>query len=216
MYAQLASLPLFQGMSKADIVLAMEKIRIQEIEFKKNTVVVDCGQKCRGLYFLVEGEMDMVSLARGKVFRVTERLPKPFVLEPDRLFGLSQHYLHRFVALTKCKCLYVRKDDILFLLNENIVFRLNMLNALSTLIQRAKGLLWQKHGNSVAESIAIFFRQHSRLRFGPKVFHIRMTDLADAVNVSRLEVSIALNEMEREGKIRLQRGIITIPELDDL
>ena len=43
-----------------------------------------------------------------------------------------------------------------------------------------------------------------------------MTRLAEEMNVKRIYVSNALNEMEEKGLIQLYRGIIVIPSLENL
>ena len=43
-----------------------------------------------------------------------------------------------------------------------------------------------------------------------------MTRLAEEMNVKRIYVSNTLNEMEEKGLIKLYRGIIVIPSLENL
>lgn len=216
MYEKLITLPLFQGMSKTDVSIVLNKTKLREIECRRNAVIVDKGQNCRGLFFLLEGEVDMITTDDEGLFSVSERLPEPYVFEPERLFGLQQRHAQRFIARSKCHLLYVRKDDILFLINESIVFRLNILNILSTLTQRKTSMLWHDTHSSVEDSVKAFLCKHSRLRIGGKVFRIKMTTLAEILNISRLEVSIALNALEDKGLLILQRGIITVPDIKQI
>ena len=51
---------------------------------------------------------------------------------------------------------------------------------------------------------------------GEKNFHIKMDRLAQELNVKRLKVSVALNELETQGLIELHRGRISIPALEKL
>ena len=57
---------------------------------------------------------------------------------------------------------------------------------------------------------------HSVRPAGEKIFHIKMTRLAEEMNVKRIYVSKALNELQSEGLIRLERGRIYIPALENL
>ena len=43
-----------------------------------------------------------------------------------------------------------------------------------------------------------------------------MTRLAEELNDSRLDVSIALNHLQDKGLIQLSRGKITVPAMEDL
>lgn len=216
MHEKLITLPLFQGMSKTDIETALGKIHLREKTVCKNTKIVESGLNCRGLFFLVEGTLEMETISEDGKTRVTEVTPEPYILEPERLFGLQQKYFSTYTTRSQCKFLYARKDDILYLLNENIVFRLNVLNILSTLSQRRHLKFWTTTSSETENHIIRFIHQHCRLQTGRKTFHIKMNNLAEAIHASRIEVSAALNKMNNERKIILQRGIITIPEISQL
>lgn len=216
MHEKLITLPLFQGMSKTDIETALGKIHLREKTVCKNTKIVESGLNCRGLFFLVEGTLEMETISEDGKTRVTEVTPEPYILEPERLFGLQQKYFSTYTTRSQCKFLYARKDDILYLLNENIVFRLNVLNILSTLSQRRHLKFWTTTSSETESHIIRFLHQHCRLQTGRKTFHIKMNNLAEAIHASRIEVSAALNKMNNERKIILQRGIITIPEISQL
>lgn len=216
MHEKLITLPLFQGMSKTDIETALGKIHLREKTVCKNTKIVESGLNCRGLFFLVEGTLEMETISDDWKTRVTEVTPEPYILEPERLFGLQQKYFSTYTTRSQCKFLYARKDDILYLLNENIVFRLNVLNILSTLSQRRNLKFWTTTSSETESHIIRFIHQHCRLQTGRKTFHIKMNNLAEAIHASRIEVSAALNKMNNERKIILQRGIITIPEISQL
>ena len=110
----------------------------------------------------------------------------------------------------------ISQHDILYLLNENIVFRLNVLNILSTLSQRRNLKLWTTTSSETESHIIRFIHQHCRLQIGRKTIYIKMNSLAEAIHASRIEVSVALNKMNNERRIVLQRGIITIPEISQL
>ena len=203
-------------MSKTDIETALGKIHLREKTVCKNTKIVESGLNCRGLFFLVEGTLEMETISEDGKTRVTEVTPEPYILEPERLFGLQQKYFSTYTTRSQCKFLYARKDDILYLLNENIVFRLNVLNILSTLSQRRNLKFWTITSSETESHIIRFIHQHCRLQTGRKTFHIKINNLAEAIHASRIEVSAALNKMNNERKIILQRGIITIPEISQL
>ena len=77
-------------------------------------------------------------------------------------------------------------------------------------------MLWQYVPDSLEKRIVRFFAQHCIYPAGPKVFHILMNRLASELNDSRLNVSRALNDLQREGKIVLRRGRVEIPLMERL
>ncbi len=214
LYDKLLGLPLFQGMSSSDLQGVVSNVKIGFLKYKRNDTIVEAGQQCRSLLFLLDGDVDVVSSSADHSYRVTESLPAPSLIEPERLFGLTQHYFRTYKTRSLCHLLSIGKDDVIKLSTEYMVFRLNMLNILSTQSQRQQRFLWQHYGDSTRSRIIKFLRQHCSLPSGQKVFHIKMQSLADEINDSRLDVSIALNSMHEEQLIVLQRGIITVPKME--
>jgi hypothetical protein len=61
-----------------------------------------------------------------------------------------------------------------------------------------------------------FFFSHCLYPAGPKTFYVLMTQLAQELNDSRLDVSRALNEMQADRLLTLHRGRIEIPMIERL
>ena len=216
LYDKLLGLPLFQGMSSSDLQDIVTRVKFGFLRYNKNQVIISREQPCKGLMFLLDGIVDMQTIADDGSYTVTEQLNMPTIIEPERIFGLHQRYTRQYKARTQCHLISVRKDDVMLLSSEFMVFRLNLLNIISTQSQRFSQQLWQKHPSTTEERIILFLRQHCNNNMGSKIFHIKMQQLADEINESRLDVSIALNALDAKQKIRLQRGIITIPEIENL
>lgn len=216
LYDKLLGLPLFQGMSSSDLQGVVSTAKIGFMKYKRNEVVVDAMEPCRRLLFLMDGDMEMKMTSADHSFSVTEQLPAPSLIEPERLFGLTQHYSRCYTTRSLCHLISIGKDDVIRLSSEYMVFRLNLMNILSTQVQRQQRYVWQQTPDSVRGRVVRFLRQHCALPSGKKVFNIKMQQLANETNDARLEVSQVLNEMDAEGSIRLQRGIITINKLETL
>ena len=147
---------------------------------------------------------------------VVEQMEAPIILQPEVVFGYTQRYTHTYIAETDANFIIVGKDEILRLSEDFLVFRLNLLNIFATQTQKTSRLLWQHVPDSLEDRIVRFFAQHCIYPAGPKVFHILMNRLADELNDSRLDVSRALNALQREGKIVLHRGRVEIPQMERL
>lgn len=215
-YDKLIGLPLFQGMSSSDLQDIVSRVRFGFRRYSKNTTIISGSDKCDGLLFLLDGETDMVSVSADHSYRVTEDFVAPGIIEPERVFGLQQHYMRTYRTRTICHLLHIGKDDVVLLSSEFMVFRLNLLNIISTQSQRYQKELWRHHPENIQERIQRFFFLHSATQTGKKVFHIKMRQLAAETGLTRNEVSAALNAFESSGKLVLQRGIITIPKIEHL
>lgn len=213
-YDKLLGLPLFQGMSSSDLQDIVTRVKFGFHKYARNTVIADEGDRCEGIIFLLSGDVEMISVSADHALRITEFPVLPFALEPDRVFGLQQYYCRKYIAKTQCNALFVRKADIILLATEFMVFRLNLLNILSTSSQRYYRQIWKHTPTSTETRLIELFRSHSALPSGTKIIHTKMVQLANEINEARLDVSIALNKLHSENKIILQRGIITIPKLE--
>lgn len=213
---RLIGLPLFQGMSSSDLQDIVARVRFNFRRYTKNTTVINGGDRCDGLLFLLDGDAEMLSSPAGNTYRLTEYLLPPEIIEPERIFGLQQHYSHTYRTLSTCNFLHIGKDDTLLLSSEFMVFRLNLLNIISTQSQRYQKELWRQHPENNKERVIRFLTNHCTKQTGRKIFHIKMRQLASETGLTRNEVSKELNALETQGKLRLQRGIITIHKIESL
>lgn len=215
-YEKLLLFPLFQGMSRDDLEQVAAHTRFGFSKIKAGSTVVTEGDDCRQLYFMINGSLRVETIADDRGYTVEEQLEAPVILQPEVVFGYTQRYTHTYIAQTDANFITVGKDEVLRLSEDFLVFRLNLLNMFATQTQKTSRLLWQHVPDSLEDRIVRFFAQRCLYPAGPKVFHILMNRLADELNDSRLNVSRALNTLQREGKIVLRRGRVEIPLMERL
>lgn len=215
-YEKLLLFPLFQGMSRDDLEQVAGHTRFGFSKINAGLTVVAEGEDCRQLYFLINGSLRVETTADDGGYMVAEQLEAPVILQPEVIFGYTQRYSHTYIAQTDANFIIVGKDEVLRLSEDFLVFRLNLLNMYATQTQKTSRMLWQYVPDSLEKRIVRFFAQHCIYPAGPKVFHILMNRLASELNDSRLDVSRALNDLQREGKIVLRRGRVEIPLMERL
>ena len=215
-YDQLLQFPLFQGMSRDDLEIVAGHIRFGFVKIPAGKSVVKEGEPCSRLMLLTNGSVTVDTFADDRAYRVTERMSAPYMLQPEAAFGYHQRYTHEVVASTDTNLLTIDKEEIVRLLEDFLVFRLNFVNIYATQIQKLTRQSWRKCPQSLTERIIRFFAQHCIHPAGAKTFYILMTRLADEVNDSRLDVSRALNKLQDRGLLTLHRGRIEIPRMEQL
>ena len=215
-YSLLSRLPLFQGMSGSefDTVIARAKLGFSKAE--TGTTFIKEGERVEGLVFIISGEVDALTSADDKGYVIEERLKVPCVIQPERLFGLSQHYSSTFVAKTDCSLLTITKDDTMKLNATSEVFRLNMLNTLSTTAQKLQVLPWHCKQGSIRQKIFAFTKSHSLRPAGCKTLCIGMVRLGQEIGESRLNVSRELKRLNEEGLIIQYRNKIVFPAIENI
>ena len=118
--------------------------------------------------------------------------------------------------MTPCNLIAIDKNETQRLATTSLIFRLNLLNLVSTAVQKSRRQPWQRCPITLEQRIIRFFVNHCLHPAGQKVFKIKMSTLGTEVNDNRLHVSQALNRLQDDGLLHLQRGIITIPTLERL
>lgn len=215
-YEKLLLFPLFQGMSRDDLELVAGHTRFGFSKMNQGSTIVTEGDDCRQLLFLINGTLRVETMADDRSYMVVENLEAPVILQPEVIFGYTQRYTHTYIAKTDVNLITVGKDEVLRLSEDFLVFRLNLLNMFATQTQKSSRLLWQHVPVTLEDRIVRFFAQHCIYPAGPKMFHVLMNRLAEELNDSRLDVSRALNALQRDGKIVLHRGRVEIPQMERL
>ncbi len=215
-FEKLLELPLFQGMSHNDLNQVVAHTKFGFLKIARNKAVVSEGDTCQHIYFLTSGSVKVESRADDGCYSFTEKMTAPDVIQPERLFGLTQRYTKSFTALEECSILRIDKQQVLRLIAEQEIFRLNLLNIISTQSQRISHQPWRQPATTIRQKIVRFVESRSLRPAGPKTLHIRMEDMARLIAESRLNLSRELNKMHDEGIINITRGEIHIPALEKL
>lgn len=216
LYDQLLRYSLFLGMSHADLMQLVGNTRFQFSRIEPQKVILQDGDLCNSLFFLMKGEIQVQSFSDDHSYSVIENLSAPWMIEPESLFGLTTRYTKNYRGLTECQFLILSKDEVFKLFDNFLTFRLNYLNLLATTGQQRNRRFWRKPPQSLEQRIAFFFIDHCLYPAGKKEFRILMKQLALNVNDSRLDVSAVLNEMQKKSLLQLSRGRIVIPSLERL
>ncbi len=216
LYDSLLRFPLFQGLSRAELLQLAGQTKFGFLKLEAGKMVAREGEACRQLLFLINGSLSVTTANDDRRYSVIEELTAPWLLQPESIFGAHPQYLSSVMTLKESHFITLTKDEVLRLLDDFLIIRLNLLNLLATQSQRRGRWPWRKAPADLRQRIIRFFLDHSVYPAGSKTFRILMTQLALEVGDSRLDVSHVLNAMQDENLLRLRRGIIEIPSLEHL
>ena len=216
MYDTLLSLPLFQGMSQTDFNSLLQKIRLDFIRYEDGDVIIEKGNRCGSLAFLINGTVESSRSGMDGNFTFSELIEAPFLIEPYSMFGRAGSYQRTYTAIGSCSFLMVDKQYIYTELGKYNICRMNLLNILSGRVQQLDSHIWSLDGMSLRERIIRFIKGLSDIQSGQKRLAIKMNDLAMLMDATRLNVSRELNALEKDGIISLRRKEMFIPALENL
>ena len=216
MFDTLLQLPLFQGLCHEDFTSILDKVKLHFIKHKAGETIIKSGNPCTQLCFLLKGELSIVTNAKDNIYTVIEKTEAPYLIEPQSLFGMNTNYASSYVAHTEVHTVCISKAFVLSDLFKYDIFRLNYMNIISNRAQTCYNRLWTKVPEKLEARIADFILSHIERPSGEKILKIKMEELANAINDTRLGVSKALNGMQENGLLELHRGEIVIPDLERL
>ena len=215
-FDQLLQFPLFQGMSRDDLEIIAGHIRFGFVKILAGRQVAAAGDACHQLYFLINGSVKVETSSEDYSYTVMEHFSAPYILQQEAVFGYYQRYTHTYSTISDANFLTISKEEVLRLLEDFLVFRLNLVNFFATQSQKHTRLLWQRSPQDLRGRVIRFLTSHCLYPAGQKTFSILMEQLALELNDSRLNVSRVLNQLQRDGLVELHRGKIVVPQLERL
>ena len=102
LYDSLLVLPLFLGMSRNDLQQAAGTTRFDFKKVDTGETIVQEGEVCRRLFFLITGEINVITEADDHGYQIEEDIMAPEIFQPERIFGLTQRFTHTYVAKSNC------------------------------------------------------------------------------------------------------------------
>lgn len=216
MFERLLQLPLFQGLTNQEVSDVMAHVRLDFCKYHPDDEVVVQDDPCRKLIYIISGEVEAQFSDPDGRFFLREYIPDVKAIEPYNMFGMYQKYSRTYRFLTEGTTLSIEKMVVLRQLMVNDIIKINLMNITSNKYQQTQRLLCQFPDGTTRNKIIKFILAHSISPKGRKDFRMKMRVLSDIVHETRLNVSSALNEMQDEKLITLQRGGFTVHELQNM
>ena len=216
MYDTILGLPLFQGLSTADLTRVLEGTRLAFDTVSAGTTLFRQDELCTGLTFIIDGAITLHTEAADHRWSVDETLNSPLVLGMDVLYGSTRTHRHSAHAATATRTLIMDKRTVAALTGYFEVFRLNVLNLLTTSAVRRDQLNWLPAATTREEHIIHFFRTHVQRPAGHKRFNISQKVLGRYLGEDYRFIAQALRQMQDRGWLTLDRRCIDIPAFERL
>lgn len=137
MYDLLMQIPLFQGLSEADLTHVLEVVRFDFCNFKAGEVVSPAGHVCDGIIFLISGRIRVETPIFNHRVRISQVFDAPYTFALHHMFGADVESRSTLFAETdKTGIMVLSKADFMRILKENDIALINTLNLLCTRAQK--------------------------------------------------------------------------------
>ena len=214
-FVRLLLLPLFQGVSRDELLRMLERTKFNFSSSDSEEIVVNQGELANNLVYALSGSYSVERVFSNDL-RIEEELEAPFIFEPECLFSKSSTWRHTLKTQTECQLLFISKHDLITHLLDFTTFRLSLLCYLSRISDVSEQEGRTSFPLTLHESFTLYLQQRMMTPNGKKVVHIRMKDLAQRLTTSRLAVSQHLNQLQSQGVLTLGRKVIEIKEFRSL
>ncbi len=217
MYNRLLSLPLFTGMTTGELTQMLADIHMEFRQFEGGDVIVTQDDRCDKLIYVLRGKVRAEHIEHKRHFVVQEFFDSPFVIEPYNMHGMTQKYEHTYMTEERTDTVMISKQEFHGIMLNYRIPRMNAMNMLCARIQKAEKLMRECEAKTIEEKIALFIRKQVMTGRGQKQLQIKMEDLAEHIQETRLNVSNTLKAWNREGLIsQPKRGVIVVNDLEKL
>ena len=205
MYNTLLQLPLFQGMSRAELSEVIERAKFHFVKVEAGNTVFVQGEPCTKLAFLLGGELLAETTAPCGTFSFVEVHDTPMMIEPHSLFGRRPCYKATYTAQSEVSLLTIDKQYIYGVLDSYEVLRMNFFNQLSVKAEQLHERVWSITPQQLEGRLIHFIRSLCTTPQGTKILRVKMEDLARLLDDTRLNVSHILNRWQAQGLIEMRR-----------
>lgn len=216
MYENLLRLPYFQGMSKNDLTSILDKVRLEFKHCTDGEKIISQGDKCNKFIILINGRIKTEVISSDETYRLIEIHEAPYAVEPYSLFGSSTEYSRSYYACGDCDILTINKSFFFSEFTKHNIFTINLLNLISRRAQVLNNRIWENTPATIELRIIQFIATRSEVHCGEKTLMIKMERLASLLRETRINISKALNELQRKGLVKLSRKEIHIPDFGKL
>ena len=216
MFETLLQLPLFQGMSRTELSEVIEKVKFHFQKFGAQDRLFTQGEMCDDLVFLLNGQLSAETVAPCGTFSLEEIVEGPAIIEPYSLFGMQPCYKATYTSVDEVSLLTISKPYIYSVLDKYEVFRMNFFNLLCSKTEYLYRRIWSIDAQQLEGRIIYFIRSICTTLHGRKTLKVKMEDLAELLDDTRLNVSNVLNKWQEEGVIEMRRKEFVFHDIEKL
>lgn len=203
-------------MSHQDLMEIVSHTKFDFHKFRTGHTIATPDKSSDPMLILLKGSLRQISEADNHSYHIEEQIYAPYIIQPERIFGLQQRYSMTYITAEPSSMMMLNKNEIMRLVDEHIIFRLNLINYTSTLCQRLSRNAWRTDPGTIRNRFVRFIEDRCTYPAGEKIIHIRMEDLGHEIHESRINVSRLLHYLTDEKLIKMDRGTIIIPKMEQL
>lgn len=207
MFEKLQELPLLMGLGISDLMRIVEKVNFDFQKHPEGSTIVSQGERCDRIIYVLGGSVCSDRRDATHNMLVSEYFDDvPYVLECQNLWGMNQKFEHSYTFVTEGSTCSIDKRHLNMLISDYEIVKTNLLNLVCNKLQTARAQLKQPIPNTVELRVMQFIANNTLKHPGKKIFRVKMTHIAEAIDTPRINVSDVLNRWQEQQLVELRRG----------
>lgn len=180
------------------------------ISYKKNEMIVNEGDICVNIGFLLEGSLSVSNTLPDFNESIIQVLNKGDVFGENLIFSDNPYYPGNIYANNNCQIAFISKNNFLNLLSSNTIFRDYYITLLSKKFISMQERIKVLSQNSLYNKVLFYFEMISQ-KTHSKSIKIKSIDyISKYLNVPRPSVSRVISKLIEDKKIIKNKKIITL------
>lgn len=217
MTEKMQMLPLFQGLTLQDFNELIINMKLDFKQHQEGDTIVNQGDKCSSLIYVINGRFEAEYRDAETAFIIQETCNEtPHLIEPYNMFGVRRTYERTYTFTDHGATFSISRE---FFMNKMLnapIIRSNYINYLCNNLRKSKTARTHNLPNDIKTKIVTTIKSCCLLPQGEKRVKVKMSDLAEMIDETRLNVSGVLNDWNDEGLIDLRRFGFTIYDISKL
>jgi len=215
-FEKLSKSNIFKGLSPDEISALLKDKPFQIKKYVKDEYIAYGGDECRNLMFVLEGSVrGEMSDFSGKKIKI-EDIASPRPLAVAFVFGKDNHFPVDIISNENTIILYIRREIMLYVLQNSTTVLKNFLFAISSRTQFLSNKIRFLSFKTIKGKIANYLYNIGAKEGESIIIDQTQTELAEFFGVARPSVARALSEMETEGILNVKGRSYTILDKEKL
>ena len=217
MFEKMQSLPLIQGVGLREFSEMIQSIKLDFEQHDEGDTIVHQGETCTRLVYIMDGTFDIDFRCSQPKMMLTETCDStPFLIEPHNLFSVKRTFERTYTFRTKGSTFSIDKSTFTGRMLRNDIVRSNLINMTCNELRKLYDAKSETVPMGVDGKICKLVRDMCKVPYGQKTIKMKMEDLAECIQETRLNVSKVLNVWSDKGLIELKRSGWSIDDIREL
>ena len=212
MYDVIMDLPLFQGISRAQVSAFLEKTQVESINAERGALIRPSGAAGDSLLYVISGTVQMQWTNDAGDIEICFTQGPRSLLGASHLFGMVRQTPYSVRALTKSSFIKIDKMQYLDLLQTQHVYLLNFINYLSLRAQKPLSQLAAITDDVPLSLLRTLIGTVTPTTAADIELKLSVSTLSRSCNMETSALRLRLEALERRGLIKLGKDSIAVSD----